>query len=285
MMVPAIIFFFVFHYIPMAGLVLAFKDIQLDLGVLQSPWVGLENFERLFSGSAFPRAIRNTLLIASLNLTIGFSAPIIIALLLNEVRSYGLRNGVQALISLPHFFSWVVLSGIFLMLLSQEGPINTVLANFLGTHIPFLTNNGWFIFTIVTTGIYQGAGYGAIIYLAAMSTIPDELYEAGKIDGAGRLSLVRHITLPSIMPTIITLFILNLGQILTVGFDQIYNMYNPAVYEISDIIDTYILRRVQSLEFSIATAAGTFKSVVGLILVASSNFIAPKLSSGEQGLW
>jgi len=285
MVLPCLLIFVIFRYVPMVGLVVAFKDFIMTEGILRSPWVGLENFRRLFASEDFPRAIRNTLVISFLRLAFGFFAPIILALMLNEVRLAFLRRGIQTLTYIPYFFSWVILGGIFLMMLSGGGPINSAIRSMGAGPVPFLSDKIWFIVVLVTTGIWQATGHAAVIYLAALAGINPQLYEAAAVDGAGRWQQVRHITLPCLVPTMIVLFILSLAQILSAGFDQIYNMYNPSVFATSDIIDTYVLRRLVDMDFGLATAAGMFKSVVGLVLVVAANFTARRLSGGEQGVW
>ena len=285
MIAPVLAFFVVFYYGPMVGLVLAFKDYSLSQGILHSPWVGLANFDRLFNSADFPIAVRNTLVISGLRLAFGFVAPIVLALLLNECRAAWFRRGVQTLTYLPYFFSWVVLGGIFLMLLGGEGPLNSLVKAAGHSPVNFLSDPLWFIVVLVVTGVWQSAGYGAVIYLAALAGIDSSLYEAASLDGAGRWSLVRSVTLPSLSPTIVVLLILSLGGVLNAGFDQIYNMYNPVVYSVSDIVDTYVLRRMVEMDFGLATAAGLFKSVVGLVLVVAANSLARRATNGEQGVW
>ncbi len=282
---PCVLFFAIFHYVPMAGLIVAFKDFVMSEGILRSPWVGLENFRRLFASDDFPRALRNTVTISFLRLAFGFFAPIVLALLLNELRLRLFKRTIQTLTYLPHFFSWVILGGIFLMMFGGDGPVNSIVRAAGHSPISFLADDVWFIVILVATGIWQGAGYGAVIYLAALSGIDPQLYEAATIDGANRWRQTLHVTLPCLVPTIVVLFILNLGYILNAGFDQIYNMYNPMVYDAADIIDTYVLRRLISMDYGLATAAGMFKSVVGLTLVWSANWMARKISGGEYGIW
>lgn len=285
MLLPGLIYFFIFHYVPMYGLTIAFKDFRMAEGIIGSPWNGLESFRYLFSSEDFPIALRNTVVISLLRLTFGFMAPIVLALMLNELRIAWYKRTIQTLTYIPHFLSWVILGGIFLMMFSNRGPINQVLSLFNISPVNFLSEDGWFLFVLIVTGIWQSAGYAAVIYLAALAGIDPGLYEAATVDGAGRWRQTLHITIPSLIPTIITLFILNLGHILNAGFDQIYNMYNPMVYDVSDIIDTYVLRRLQTMDFSLATAAGLFKSVVGLVLIVLVNAAANRLSDGEQGVW
>lgn len=285
MVVPVVVYFLVFNYVPMAGLVIAFKDFIATDGVVGSPWVGLENFRGLFSDHQFFTALLNTVLISFLRILFGFFAPLALAIMLSEVRNAWFRSSVQTLTFMPHFFSWVILGGIFLMLLSGQGPFNNALALLGLGPVGFLTESHWFLGTIVVTGIWQSAGYGAVIYLAALAGISPDLYEAAEIDGASRLQKIAHITMPCLVPTIITLFILNLAHVLSAGFDQIYNMYNPLVFDVSDILDTFILRRMMSLDFSFGTAAGMFKSVVGLVFIVAANSLARRMSNGEQGVY
>ena len=282
---PGLAFFLVFNYLPMFGLVLAFKEFRLSAGILGSEWSGLENFSRLFGGADFPNALRNTVTISLLRLLFGFFAPIALALMLNEIRVSWYKRTVQTVTYIPYFLSWVILGGIFLMIFSQSGPANQIIQLFGVSPIEFLTNDFWFIVVVIATGIWQAAGYGAVIYLAALAGISPDLYEAAVVDGAGRWKQTLHITIPGLVPTIITLFILNLGHVLNAGFDQIYNMYNPMVYDAADIIDTYVLRRIVLMDFGLATGAGLFKSVVGLLMVVWANSLARRLSGGEQGIW
>ena len=282
---PGLAFFLVFNYLPMFGLVLAFKEFRLSAGILGSEWSGLENFSRLFGGADFPNALRNTVTISLLRLLFGFFAPIALALMLNEIRVSWYKRTVQTVTYIPYFLSWVILGGIFLMIFSQSGPANQISQLFGISPIEFLTNDFWFIVVVIITGIWQAAGYGAVIYLAALAGISPDLYEAAVVDGAGRWKQTLHITIPGLVPTIITLFILNLGHVLNAGFDQIYNMYNPMVYDAADIIDTYVLRRIVLMDFGLATGAGLFKSVVGLLMVVLANSLARRLSGGEQGIW
>ena len=222
---PGLAFFLVFNYLPMFGLVLAFKEFRLSAGILGSEWSGLENFSRLFGGADFPNALRNTVTISLLRLLFGFFAPIALALMLNEIRVSWYKRTVQTVTYIPYFLSWVILGGIFLMIFSQSGPANQITQIFGVSPIEFLTNDFWFIVVVIVTGIWQAAGYGAVIYLAALAGISPDLYEAAVVDGAGRWKQTLHITIPGLVPTIITLFILNLGHVLNAGFDQIYNMY------------------------------------------------------------
>jgi len=285
MLACAFAFLIVFKYVPMTGVLIAFKDFRMSEGILGSPWNGIDNFQRLFMGADFLNALRNTITISLMRLGFGFLAPVLLALLLNEVRLSGYKRGVQTLTYMPHFISWVILGGIFLMLFSVDGPVNTLVKSMGGEAIPFLTHDAWFLFLLVGSAIWQGVGYGSVIYLAALSGIDPQLYEAAVVDGAGRWKQTLHITLPCLVPTMITLFILALGGILNAGFDQIFNMYSVPVYDVSDILDTYVLRRLISMDYGLATAAGLFKSLVGMGLVIGANSLAKALSKGEQGVW
>lgn len=283
-MIPAL-FLVVFAYLPMCGAIIAFKEFRMGEGVLGSAWGGLGNFISLFTGADFLRALGNTLTISLLRMVTGFFAPLVLALMLNEVRLTWYKRGVQTLSYLPFFFSWVILGGIFKIVFSVDGPINAVVVSMGGEPIQFMADKTWFLVVLIVTGIWQGAGYGAVIYLAALSGISPTLYEAAMVDGAGRWRQMLHITLPSLIPTMIVLLILSLGGLLNAGFDQIYNMYNPLVYQTSDIIDTYVLRRLATMDYGLATAAGLFKGVVGLALIVGANRLANRMSGGEQGVW
>jgi putative aldouronate transport system permease protein len=285
MFAPCVVWLLLFCYLPMGGAMIAFKDFRLSLGVFGSEWNGLDNFRALFEGGEFWHALKNTLTLSLMRLTLGFAAPITLALLLNEVRVGWFKRSVQTLTYLPHFFSWVILGGIFLLLFSQAGPINQSLVRMGLPPIPFFTEDRWFVALLVGSGIWQEMGYGAVIYLAALAGIPPEYYEAAEMDGASRWQRIRHITLPALVPTMVTLFILNLGGVLNGGFDQIYNLYNPMVYDVADIIDTFVLRAMHTMNFGVATAAGLFKSVVAMLLIVSVNLIARRLSKGENGVF
>jgi putative aldouronate transport system permease protein len=278
-------FLIVFKYIPMGGVLIAFKDFRMTEGIFGSPWNGIENFQRLFMGPDFLLALRNTIYISVMRLGFGFLAPVVLALLLNEIRLSGYKRGIQSLTYMPYFISWVILGGIFLMLFAVDGPVNTLVQAMGGEPIPFMTHPAWFVFILIASGIWQGVGYGSVIYLAALSGIDPQLYEAAVVDGAGRWKQTLYITLPCLIPTMITLFILSLGGILNAGFDQIFNMYNINVAGVSEILDTYVLRRLISMDYGLATAAGLFKSLVGMGLVIGANSLAKLLTKGEQGVW
>ena len=283
-MIPAALLV-VFCYLPMYGAVIAFKEFRMGEGVMGSAWSGVHNFARLFTGADFLQALGNTVAISLLRMVTGFFAPIALALMLNEVRLGWYKRSIQTLTYLPFFFSWVILGGIFKIVFSMDGPVNSVLAGCGGEPIQFMADKTWFLVILIATGIWQSVGYGAVIYLAAIAGISPTLYEAAKVDGAGRWRQMIHITLPCLVPTMVVLLILSLGGLLNAGFDQIYNMYNPMVYQSSDIIDTYVLRRMVTMDYGLATAAGLFKGVVGLMLIVGANRLANRMSGGEHGIW
>jgi len=254
-------------------------------GIFGSAWAGMANFTRLFTGADFLQALGNTLWISLLRMITGFFAPIALALMLNEVRLSWYKRSIQTLTYLPFFFSWVILGGIFKIMFSMDGSVNAAIMAFGGEPIQFMADKTWFLIILIVTGIWQGVGYGAVIYLASLSGIAPSLDEAAKVDGAGRWRQMLHITLPGLVPTMVVLMILSLGGLLNAGFDQIYNMYNPMVYQSSDIIDTYVLRRMVTMDYGLATSAGLFKGVVGLILIVGANRLANRVSGGEQGIW
>lgn len=279
---PGILIYIIFRYAPMAGIVIAFKDFKLSRGVFDSPWVGLKWFNLLFTNDDFALALRNTVVISFMKLLFNFPAPIILALLLNEIKNRAFKKTVQTVIYLPHFVSWVVLGGIAFILLSP----NSGIISLLGLSKSPLMSPAQFRYFLVFSEMWKEAGWGTVIYLAAITGISPELYEAAIIDGASRLQQTRYITLPSISGTIVILLILRIGKILNAGFDQIYIMYNPLVYNVADILDTYVFRVGLSMgRFSLATAAGLFKSVVGLVMVLITNWLARRVSDGEKGIW
>lgn len=288
MLLPGLIALLLFSYKPMYGLLIAFKDYKFRLGVWGSPWAdqnGMAHFIRMFTSGDFIKVLRNTIVISFLKLICGLPAPIILALLLNEMRGKIYKRIVQTLTYLPYFFSWVVLGGIFKMLFATVGPVNLILTALgMSEPIPFFGDNRLFLWVLLGTHVWQSAGWGAIIYMAALSGVDESLYEAAYIDGASRWKQVWHISIPAIMGTITTVFIMNLGGVLNAGFDQIYNMYNVMVYESCDILDTYSLRLLQDGRYEIGTALGLFKSVIGMIFVLAANKVVKVLSKDEYGI-
>jgi putative aldouronate transport system permease protein len=269
----------------MYGIVIAFKEYNIFAGINASEWIGLDAFKEIFRSQDFIRALRNTFLLNGLDLILGFPAPIILALIINEIKRNSFKKISQTMLYLPHFLSWVIIGGIVLQIFAPGfGLIDTLLKSAGLKTIPFLTDNVPWIFTYCGVGIWQSAGWGMIMYLAAITGINGELYEAAEVDGAGRLRKIWSITLPCIRPTIVILFILNVGKISAIGFDRPYVIGNPEVRDFADVISTYVYRvGIQSTRYNIATAVGLFQSVVGLLFLSVTNFIANK--SGEQGIW
>lgn len=285
MFIPAIIYYIVFHYTPMYGITLAFKDYKILKGILGSPWVGLENFRFLFSLGSFWEVFRNTILISIYKLFWGFPAPIIFAILLNEIKNIYFKRSIQTVSYLPHFISWVVLAGLFMQFLSPSiGPINILLKNLGIRPIYFMGQSKWFRSVLVGTYIWKSIGWGSIVYLAALSGIDPTLYEAAIVDGANRFQRIRHITLPQLVPVITIMFIFATGKIIVAGFDQIFNMYNSAVYDVADVISTYTYRMgLEQGKYSFATAVGLFKNVISFSLIVFTNSIAKRINN--YGIW
>ncbi|WP_058486413.1 ABC transporter permease [Defluviitalea phaphyphila] len=279
-----IIWMIIFNYIPMYGIIIAFKDYSIIKPISEAPWVGLEHFVEFFKDENFYMVIRNTLGISLLKLIIGFPLPIIFAILLNEIRHIGFKRTVQTISYLPHFLSWVVLGGIMINWLSETGIINELLIKFgvLDKPITFLSEPKYFWGIAVISDIWKELGWSAIIYLAAISGIDPELYEAATMDGAGRLAKIKYITIPCIQGTIAVLFILAVGNLLNTNFDQIFVLRNSLNQSMSEVIDIYVYRiGIQSARFSYATAVGLFKSVIALILLIIANFVTKKLKGNS----
>lgn len=285
MLVPAIVYYFIFSYTPMFGLVIAFKDYNIFKGVWESDWVGLSNFKEMLNFPGFYDMVRNTLVLNVLSLIFGFPAPIILALMLNEVRQKMFKRVTQSLLYLPHFMSWIIMGGIIYNLLSpQYGFVNMVLEKLGFEKIFFMVSESWWITTYVGSGIWAGAGWGTIIYLAAMTAIDPSLYEAAVVDGAGRWRKIVHITIPGIMPTVIILLILNLGHLVSIGYEHILALQNPMVGRVSEVISTFIYNvGIKQANFSMTTAVGLLQSVINLILILGANYFARAM--GKEGLW
>lgn len=279
MLLPSLVLLVIFNYIPMGGIVMAFQDYKPWLGIGGSEWVGLDNFRYLFERQDSLQVIWNTLLIAVLKLVFNLAAPFTFALFLNEVRREGFKRYVQTMVYLPHFLSWVILGGILLDVLSTDGGfVNRALTAMFGIEpIFFLGDGNWFRFTVVVSDIWKEFGFGAIVFLAALANVDPSLYEAAEVDGASRLRQTLHITIPSMLPIAIVVGTLSLGNILNAGFDQIFNLYNPLVYDKGDIIDTFVYRTaILSGEMGFGTAIGLFKSLVSLVLILISYRLAYK---------
>lgn len=287
MILPGFIALLLFAYKPFTGLLIAFQDYRPRVGVWGSEWAdnyGMANFIKLFGNYKFAPVLKNTFYISFLRIVFGWPMPIILALLLNEIRCGWFKKLAQTLTYIPHFFSWVILGGIFKMLFSAVGPVNTILTSLGLEAVPFFSNNTAFLVLLITTYIWHSMGSGAIVYIAALAGVDESLYEAAYIDGAGKMKQVIYITLPSIMGTITTVFILSLSTVLNVGFDQIFNMYNYSVYEVADVLDTYSYTLLMRSEWELGTVLGIFKSVVGLFFVLTSNWVLSKISDGEYGV-
>ncbi|WP_246483208.1 ABC transporter permease [Alkalicoccobacillus gibsonii] len=278
LVMPAIIIAFIFNYVPLGGIIMAFQEYKPWFGFTGSEWVGLEQFKKIFAFAEGRQVIWNTLVISSFKIVFQLIIPIVFALLLNEVRIMFFKRSVQTLVYLPHFLSWVILGGILLDLLSVDGGLVNQFLNFLGIQsIFFLGDGDWFRVTVIATDVWKDFGFSAIIFLAALSGINPALYEASVIDGANRFQQVLFITIPSILPITIVVATLALGNILNAGFDQIFNLYNPLVYDKGDIIDTYVYRQgLLGGNFSYATAVGVFKSIIAFILIITGYKLAYK---------
>ena len=285
MILPVICWFLLFKYGPLYGVTLAFKEFQLLSGIIGSPWVGTANFERLFSSYNFWNVFRNTITIAAMKFVFGFPAPIILALLLNELRGQRYKRIVQSLSYLPHFISWVILTGIFMVILSPtRGPINTLLKSMGMESIYFLGDPKYFQGTLVVTGIWKGVGWSSIVYLAALGGVNEELYDAARVDGCGRWARIWHVTIPGITPVVTIMLILAMGSLVEDDFDQIFNLLNDAVLSVGDVLGTFIYRQgVTNLDYGYATAVELFRNLISLVLVLSANYFSKRIN--EYGLW
>jgi putative aldouronate transport system permease protein len=287
MLTPGLALIIIFNYGPMYGLLMAFEDFQVTKGIWGSPWVGLKHFEEFFQNQMALRALRNTLFISFLKLLFGFPAPILLALIFNEIRDGLFKRFSQTISYMPHFVSWIVFAALITGMLSPStGAVNAVLKMIGIEPIYFMAKPNWFIVVLVASEIWKEIGWGAIIYLAALTDVDPTLYEAAIVDGATRLQRMVHISVPLLLPIAALLLILRLGGILSAGFDQIFNMYNPQVYQAADIIDTYVYRSgLLDLKYSFAAAVGFFKSAVGLVLVLIVNEVARRMSDRYYALW
>lgn len=281
---PVIIYFIVFHYFPLYGLQIAFKDFIASKGILGSPWVGFKHFERFFDSYYFWRLIKNTVGIGIFTLAVSFPIPIIIALMLNEVKSLRYKKFVQTVIYAPHFLSTVVVVGMLLLFLKTDGLINQVVRLFGGTPIDFISEPGWFKSLYVFSDVWQTMGWSSIIYIAALATVDPAQHEAAMIDGASRFQRIIHINIPAIMPTIVILFILNAGSVMAVGFEKVYLMQNELNMSASDVISTFVYRSgILEAQYSFSAAVGLFNSIINFIMLIMVNQIAKKVN--ETSLW
>ena len=283
---PGLIYFLIFQYVPMYGVIIAFKDYKVQDGIMGSDWVGFANFIKFFKNPYFWRLIRNTLLINIYQLLFVFPIPIAFALLLNELHNKYYKRFVQTVSYLPHFISLPAIIGILVMFLSPtDGMINKFIVEFLGGEsIYFMADPGWFRPLYIISSIWTGIGWGAIIYLAALSNVDQSLYEAAGIDGATRFQMMRHISIPSIAPTIIIMLLLNIGKIMSLGSEKVLLMQSPLNYETSDVISTFVYRRgLQYAEYSYTTAVSVFNSIINIVILVIANRVSKKVS--ETSLW
>ena len=285
MLVLPLVFFAVFRYVPMTNIVIAFKDYNIFSGVWDSPWVGWKWFGQAFQSRDFYNALRNTLFLNILDLIMGFPAPIILAILLNELSFKRFKKITQTVIYLPHFLSWIIVAGIAVQLFAPSGGVVNIMLGKMGFGpVDFLMKNGLWIGTYISLGVWKEMGWGTIIYLAAITGINPELYEAAEVDGAGRWRKIWHVTLPGIRSTIVVLLIMNMGRILGSEFDRPYAMVNPTIMRVADVISTLVYRvGIRSSQFSLTAAIGLFQSVVCVVFLVAANALAKK--AGERGIW
>ena len=290
MLIPGLFFLFIYKFAPLYGILIAFKDYNIFAGsnpidaIAKSPWVGFANFERLFKSSEFIKVLVNTLIINGMKILFLFPIPIICAILLNEIRNKAFRKLSQTAIYVPYFFSWVVVFGIFYSLFGSYGVVNNVIAALGHARIKFFTDTGIFRWLLVFTEGWKEIGYNTVSYLAAITGIDIALYEAASVDGANKWKQIWHVTMPGLLPTIVLMFILKVGYILDTGFEQVLVFYNPAVYDVADIIQTYVYRLgMGQMDFPLSTALGLFNSVVAFVLIVSANMISKKLI--HRSIW
>lgn len=286
LILPGMLFFLIFSYTPMYGIILAFKKFMYNKGIGGSPWVGLTNFTALFKNADFWRAVKNTLIISFGKIIIGFPVPIILALMLNELRSLKFKKATQTVLYLPHFISWVIMAGLIYNMFSvTNGAVGKVLKSWFDMEpTRILGNPAYFRTLVYLSNIWKGAGWGTIIYLAAISGVNPELYESAVLDGASRFKQMLYITIPSLAFAISINLILDIGGVMNAGFDQIFNLYDAGVYQVGDIIDTYVYRLgIQNAKYEMSTAVGLFKSVINCVLLITANKITNML--GQEGLF
>ncbi len=280
MIAPIVVYLIVCKYLPMGGIVIAFKDFKLGRGIIGSEWVGLKNFQELFRSPDFKLILRNSIMLNVYLVVFTFPIPVILALLLNELRAPRFKRVIQSILYLPHFLSWVVLAGILIAMLSpSSGVVNRIIMFFGGEPIYFMADKTWWVVTFVVSSVWKEAGWGTIIFLAAISGIDMEQYEAARIDGANRFQQVWHITLPAILPTVSIMLILRMGSMMDVGFEHVFMLQNSYVRSVSDVFSVYVYRiGIERLRFSYTSAIGLFQSVVNLIILLGTNFLAKKVS-------
>lgn len=280
MLIPAVVLVLIYNYGPMVGTVIAFQKFSPANGLFRSPWVGIDNFRNLFSMPNIGQVIFNTIAISLSKMVFGVIVPVVFALMLNEVAQMKLKRVYQTMVYLPHFLSWIILAGIFTDILSpSSGIVNQLLGSLGVKPVFFLGDQFWFPITMVITDIWKGFGFGSVIYLSALTSIDPNLYESAQIDGAGRIMQTIYITLPGILSTIILMTVLSMANVLNGGFDQIYNLYSPAVYATGDILDTFVFRLgIENAQYALSTAAGLFKSAVSLVFIVVSYYLADRFA-------
>ena len=284
MLALPVLYYFLFCYRAMPGVVIAFKNYNMFKGIWDSPWVGLEFFERVSQSKTFWQSVRNTMVLNILGLVLGFPLPIVLALFLNEISHALFKKTVQTVLYLPHFISWSVVGGMMYQFFASSGLINTVVKAFGGQPVPFLTNKGWWIFTYFIVGVWKSIGWNTIIYLSAMTGIDQGIYEAARVDGCSRFRMMTSITLPCIKDTVAIMLILAVGGMASIGFEQPYVMQNSTVMEVADVISTFVYRvGLEQGDFSIGTAVGLAQSVINFVLVISANAISKRVSG--NGIW
>lgn len=285
LLLPGLALLILFKYVPMYGILIAFQDFNIFDGIAGSEWVGFAHFAKMFQSAEFYRVLWNTLALNIAKIVVMFPIPIILAILLNEMRCEAYKKSVQTIIYIPHFLSWVVVGGLFVNILSPtSGIVNQIIKMMGEKPVPFMTSNSWFRSVLVVSATWKEAGYNAIIYIAAIAGISQEIYEAAKMDGAGRFRRIIHITLPELSSTIILMLILRLGEILINGTEQVLIMYNSVVYETGDIIGSYVYRMgIGKMEYSFTTAVGLFESIVGLVLVMGGNALSRRML--DKSIW
>jgi putative aldouronate transport system permease protein len=284
MVLPVLAFYFVFHYMPMYGAIIAFKDFVPNKGIVGSEWVGLRHFQAFIEDYYFLRVVTNTLLISVYSIVWGFPAPIILALLLNELRGGFAKRAVQTITYLPHFISLIVMCGLIMDFTSRFGLINDLIESLGGQRFSLLLKPKMFVPIYVISDVWKEVGWGSIIYLATLSTIDPQLYEAAIMDGAGRWRRLLHITLPALLPTIVILLILRLGRLMNVGFEKIILLYNPMTYETADVISSYVYRKgLLEVSYSYSAAVGLFNSAINFAIILSANWISRRVN--ETSLW
>lgn len=285
MLLPIVVQYFIFHYIPLYGITIAFKDYQITKGILKSPWIGFDNIMIMFTSREFWKIFKNTMLISIYKFISGVPGPIILALMLNEVKNRFFKRSVQTISYLPHFLSWVVLTGLFIEILSPtRGIVNMVIQKIGLEPIFFLGDARYFRFTLVTTAVWKNIGWGSIIYIAALGNIDPQLYDAAAIDGAGRFRKLINVTIPSLMPLIVIMLLLSVGRLIIDDFEQIFNLINPAVSNVGETLSIYTFEKgIKEMDYSFSSAVGLFTNSISFVLIILTNMFAKKYS--DYGLW